>query len=110
MLENPIEHRLLLDRRASRRGGRRLTDLPGRPFYQPTCPTCHETCTAVLAGESDGGWWFVCLSCDYLWDQRQATRDHIRSEADAAGVTAGRTYTRGMSFWRILSFGRAHGG
>jgi len=25
----------------------------------------------VTAGESEDGWWFVCLACDHLWDQRQ---------------------------------------
>jgi hypothetical protein len=113
MLENPIEHRQLVDRRASTRGGRRVTDLPGRPFYQPTCPTCREKCTAILAGESDGGWWFVCLSCDYLWDQRQVARDRIQTERLAAEVTARRRASpepRGASFWRRLAFGRAHGG
>jgi hypothetical protein len=27
--------------------------------------------TAVTAGESEDGWWFVCLTCDHLWDQRR---------------------------------------
>jgi hypothetical protein len=26
---------------------------------------------ARLAGEAEGGWRFVCLACDHLWDQRQ---------------------------------------
>jgi hypothetical protein len=110
MLEKPVEHRHLIDRRVSGRGGRRVSDLPGRPFYQPACPTCRETCTAILAGESDGGWWFVCLSCDYLWDQRHVYRDHVESERIAveAGARRAPREPRGGSFWRRLAFGRAH--
>jgi hypothetical protein len=59
------------DRRSSRGGGRRLTDRPSRSDRVPACPACHKTDTALIAGEADGGWWFVCLVCDHLWDQRQ---------------------------------------
>lgn len=59
------------DRRSSRGGGRRAGDRPGTAADAPTCPMCLTRGVASLAGESDGGWWFVCPDCDYLWDQRQ---------------------------------------
>jgi hypothetical protein len=48
----------------------------------PACPNCTKRSTARLAGESDGGWWFVCLVCDFMWDQRQC----IGRTGDAAIV------------------------
>jgi hypothetical protein len=60
-----------IDRRSSRSGGRRATDPTPRASDVPTCPMCHRPGVALLAGESDGGWWFVCDACDHLWDQRQ---------------------------------------
>ena len=60
-----------IDRRSSRRGGRRAADGPALFSEVPTCPMCLTRGVASLAGESDGGWWFVCLACDYLWDQRE---------------------------------------
>ena len=91
MLEHSTERRHVSDRRSTGAGGRRLTDLAGRPFDSPTCPMCREAGAASLAGESDGGWWFVCLACDHVWDQR-AHRE-----------------ARGAPIWRRLSFRRAHG-
>src|SRR5262249_14439066 len=85
MLDSPNEHRHLTDRRASGRGGRRASDLPRRPFHPPTCPKCRVTGAALPAGDSDGGWWFVCLCCDHLWDQRQIVR--------AAAITSERPVT-----------------
>ena len=110
MLENPIERRHMSDRRGSCGGGRRMTDLPSRPSDSPTCPACREPGAALLAGESDGGWWFVCLACDHLWDQRHTTIEQIRAD-DAAMTVEVRAYRyeRGASFWRRLSFRRAHG-
>lgn len=57
--------------RRCRGGGRRWTDAPVDPAVIPTCPTCRTADMALLAGEAEGGWWFVCLACDHLWDQRQ---------------------------------------
>lgn len=58
-------------RRSSRGGGRRVIDPPVDSTSVPTCPICRKAGVALLAGEAEGGWWFVCLACDYLWDQRQ---------------------------------------
>jgi hypothetical protein len=58
-------------RGSSRGGGRRVTDVPTGSASVPTCPNCREAGVAFLAGEAEGGWWFVCLACDYLWNQRQ---------------------------------------
>ena len=59
------------NRRSSRGGGRRITDSPAGPVRVPECPMCQESGVAALAGEAEGGWWFVCMACDHLWDQRQ---------------------------------------
>ena len=64
------------DRRQSRAGGRRLSDPTSGAGDSPKCPNCTQEGVAVLAGESDGGWWFVCLDCDHLWDQRLILADH----------------------------------
>ena len=69
MWEIQTERRQQTDRRFSNAGGRRMTDLRDRRLDRPACPTCGERDSA-LAGESDGGWWFVCLACDHLWNQR----------------------------------------
>jgi hypothetical protein len=58
------------DRRCIRNGGRRSTDRPPRPSGAPQCPACRRATAALQAGEADGGWWFVCIACDYMWDQR----------------------------------------
>lgn len=58
------------NRRSSRGGGRRVIDPPAGPTGVSTCPTCHKADVALLAGEAEGGWWFVCLGCDDLWNQR----------------------------------------
>ena len=65
------EHRRGVNRRAYRAGGRRRSDPAPSPAIPPTCPACKQDRTAVTAGESEDGWWFVCLACDHLWDQRQ---------------------------------------
>ena len=56
-------------RRSAREGGRRAIDRPVSASTRPVCPGCGQSST-ILAGEADGGWWFVCDSCDNLWDQR----------------------------------------
>jgi len=61
--------RRLSSRRTGRSGGRRAIDRPVRSSTTPVCPCCGQRST-ILAGEADGGWWFVCDSCDHLWDQR----------------------------------------
>jgi hypothetical protein len=58
------------DRRCVRAGGRRASDRPARPVDSPRCPACQSTRSALQAGEADGGWWFVCLACDHMWDER----------------------------------------
>ena len=63
--------RRTVNRRAFRASGRRRNDPAPSPAIPPTCPGCLKDRTAVTAGESEGGWWFVCLDCDHLWDQRQ---------------------------------------
>lgn len=63
-------NRRLGDRRGARGGGRRASDTRPAPGEPPRCPNCFQDGLAVLAGESDGGWWFVCVDCDHLWDQR----------------------------------------
>ena len=63
-----IDNRIA-SRRSARGGGRRATDRPVSSTTRPVCPCCGQRST-ILAGEADGGWWFVCDSCDNLWDQR----------------------------------------
>jgi hypothetical protein len=64
----------------------------------------------VQAGESDGGWWFVCDACDNIWDQRQFVTvereeaDQLRARANAAayvGVSA-TLFSKLFSWWRVL--------
>jgi hypothetical protein len=59
-------------RRAWCRGGRRATDAQIGGASLPVCPNCCKSGAALLAGEAEGGWWFVCLACDHLWDERQS--------------------------------------
>ncbi len=63
--------RRISSRRIGREGGRRAPDRPVSASLTPVCPGCGQNAT-ILAGEADGGWWFVCDSCDHLWDQRSA--------------------------------------
>lgn len=63
--------RRTVNRRSSRGGGRRAIDPPGGSTDVPTCPDCRKADVALLAGEAEGGWWFVCLGCDCLWNQRR---------------------------------------
>ena len=96
MLEIPTERRSS-NRRVARDGGRRATDPPGRLSAQPVCPRCHQSGVASLAGESEGGWWFVCLDCDHLWNQRQAGGDHT------TGADVSVDAVRAPSLWRRLA-------
>ena len=63
--------RRISNRRSFRAGGRRATDAPVATSAVPACPACRMAGVALFAGESEGGWWFVCDACDHLWDQRQ---------------------------------------
>src|SRR6516165_5548272 len=92
MLYSSIDRRLS-NRRRSSGGGRRSTDLQARPLDSPTCTCCRASGVAALAGESDGGWWFVCLACDALWDQRHVIRRRSLEEKATAAP-----------FWRRLAF------
>jgi hypothetical protein len=69
------------ERRCVRAGGRRSTDLPRRPMQPPECPRCRNTGGAVQAGEADGGWWFVCVVCDHLWDERSRAAPQLTAYA-----------------------------
>lgn len=76
------------NRRSSRGGGRRAIDPPSGLTRVPMCPTCGKVDVALLAGEAEGGWWFVCLGCDYLWNQRQLASHPPDSPADSARLPA----------------------
>lgn len=101
-------------RRSFRGGGRRVTDPPAESSSTPRCPNCHQDGLAVLAGEAEGGWWFVCVDCDHLWDQREIAnptepdspvipreKDH---DLEAGTVTAAsaRLSAIVMAWWRTL--------
>ena len=64
------ERRICSRRNPSRGGGRRFLDPPREAGFIPPCPQCRTAGDALLAGEGDGGWWFVCLACDHLWNAR----------------------------------------
>jgi hypothetical protein len=103
--------RRVSSRRTGRPGGRRATDQPVTSTTTPVCPDCRQSAT-VLAGESDGGWWFVCDSCDYLWDQRLVANRPL-SEFDLAPGFTTRSKppsgswlsTAALSWWK-LALGR----
>jgi hypothetical protein len=76
-------------RRADARGGRRATDRAGSSITAQSCPFCGSVANEV--GESDGGWWFVCESCDHLWNERErAGRAAPKIEAFVEGESDGR--------------------
>ena len=92
--------RRILNRRSSRGGGRRAIDPPAGLTGVPTCPTCRKAEVALLAGEAEGGWWFVCLGCDCLWNQRHltspissdpqvVTRDDLHAQSPWLSATLG---------------------
>lgn len=70
-MQHTTAERRTSTRRAARGGGRRATDPSDDPVVVPDCVKCRKTGVAVVAGESEWGWWFVCLACDHLWDQRE---------------------------------------
>ena len=78
-----------------------MTDLPVDSTSVPACPICRKAGVALLAGEAEGGWWFVCLACDHLWDQRHLASPtvsdpqvlpsdevHVSDDADGAAGPA----------------------
>ena len=102
------------ERRSSRGGGRRVTDEPVEPTSGPACPACRQADAALLAGEAEGGWWFVCLACDHLWDQRQIAnssvsdpsviaRDDIHLETRASAAATAGLSAAVQSWWKTLS-------
>ena len=86
-METIDAHRRTVNRRAFRFGGRRQSDRAASRAIPPTCPGCTQDGTAVTAGESEDGWWFVCLACDHLWDQRQREAALLRSTEYRQSVT-----------------------
>lgn len=107
MLDTVTERRLS-DRRHSRGAGRRVTDPARGPSASPPCPTCRKSGVSLLAGESDGGWWFVCLSCDHLWDQRSVVRDPSQREHTATADPSTEERHARWSLWRRLHIRFAH--
>ena len=102
MKESVVDRRTST-RRAGRAGGRRATDVPAAGTALPDCPKCRRAGIAMLAGEAEGGWWFVCFGCDHLWDQR---RRACSSATDAtaellAGV--GARDAAGRALWQRLA-------
>ena len=68
-MQQITDDRRISSRRNGRHGGRRATDQPVNSLTIPVCPCCGLAST-ILAGEAEGGWWFLCDSCDHLWNQR----------------------------------------
>jgi hypothetical protein len=79
------------DRRAHARGGRRATDGLAVSTAAPECPSCGGAANEV--GESDGGWWFVCASCDQLWNERE------RQENESVATFGDTCATSGDGGW-----------
>ena len=99
--------RRISSRRTGRSGGRRASDRPVTSSTTPDCPCCGQSAT-ILAGEADGGWWFVCDSCDHLWDQRLVGDRTIPDLQLTSGATryrpeletGPRLFTRALSLWK----------
>jgi hypothetical protein len=79
--------RRLGDRRAHARGGRRETDGLAVFTAATNCSSCGGVANEV--GESDGGWWFVCASCDQLWNERARLKNESLSTFDDTCATSG---------------------
>ena len=100
--------RRVSSRRSVRSGGRRSTDRHMSSTATPDCPCCGQRDT-ILAGESEGGWWFVCDACDHLWDQRlvrasasseiQVNSSHRRVRA--APRTGSWLSSAALSWWKM---------
>lgn len=94
------------NRRHGRGGGRRRSDLPARPTTAPHCPRCQESVT-ILAGEGQGGWWFVCSACDHLWDQR-VVLNRTMAELEAEVTVAAAFERPAISSWWRAALRRSH--
>ena len=108
-------HQITVDRRVSSRrsgrsGGRRASDQQISSTVTPVCPCCGQRDT-VLAGEGEGGWWFVCDSCDHLWDQR-LVRSTASPEIQAIAIdrrvrpeprTSSWLSSAALSWWKMAS-------
>jgi hypothetical protein len=59
---------------------------------------------ASLAGEADGGWWFVCMACDHLWDQRWTHSNRLHDEEASVQIATRSGHgVHAPSFWRRLA-------
>ena len=74
------------ERRAGARGGRRVTDWVRPSVTAQSCPSCGSVASEV--GEAEGGWWFVCQTCDHLWNEREHPGRHRNTDAGAAHKSA----------------------
>ena len=103
--------RRISSRRTGRQGGRRATDQPITSTTTPVCSRCGHS-AAILAGEAEGGWWFVCDACDHMWNQRLVA-NRLFSELDiVSGATTRSKSPAGswlpsaaLTWWR-LALGR----
>jgi rubredoxin len=86
------------ERRSSLRGGRRFTDVPGDLSSVPSCPACEGNAAASEVGEAEGGWWFVCRTCDHLWNERERPGRQRSAEAGA-----GSAEKRGLLSWATVT-------
>jgi hypothetical protein len=82
MMGQVSQERRRADRRTDARGGRRVTDRAASPITAQFCPVCGGIANDV--GESEGGWWFVCLDCDHLWNERER-RNAVTSARRVSG-------------------------
>ena len=85
------------ERRVSLRGGRRFTDVSRDLPGTPSCPACERNPAASAVGETEGGWWFVCQNCDYLWNERERAEQHRSPDAGAGSAEK----------WGLLSWATA---
>jgi hypothetical protein len=100
--------RRITTRRCGRQGGRRATDRAASSSSVARCPRCRQSAT-ILAGEAEGGWWFVCDSCDNLWDQRLAANRpplelevaSTRSTSRPERASGSRLSNAALSCWRF---------
>ena len=102
-MEEAAVDRRTSTRRTIRGGGRRATDPPAAGIKLPDCPRCRRAGSAMLAGEAEGGWWFVCLGCDHLWDQRRRARSCSSDAATELLAGVGERHALGRVLWRRLA-------
>ena len=106
-MKDVIVDRRISTRRKGRLSGRRATDLAHSSTTASHCPRCRGSVT-ILAGEAEGGWWFVCAACDYLWDRRALLNQPMPHPEVALGVTtlteppySSRLASAASSWWRF---------